>query len=600
MLDQNGKRHTPRGPHGKNTNSELSFYWQYYGLTQDPFPAISDASMYFPLPQWEHHLDLIQHLIKNENVLLAAIGGEGSGKTTFSKQIQQAFNEGYSIHQFEADSLFSTRKLVRELETGFDLKARPNEAPEEQLDGQIAEVQHAQQPCLLIIDDAHFLPLETLNSLLFLLKQQSKNQMRLHIVLFGDKNLQAKLSNLAMHELSGEMIHSIEISPLTLEETKQYLTYRLNRAGLSGPMPLSQMSIEKIYANSDGLPDRINRSAQQLLLDDLSKQRSLAAPSLIKKHQTKIIGGCLLAVALVAASYVLDKQGEHSISHPQASQPVISFAKQDQTMQAPVQQAKTKLEPHAITAAQQIQTAANKSVAETPAQPVVRVAKHVVETKPTSKVVVSAKVETSKIPAAAPEAKVLAAKQKPVTHKVAVKKAAKPIRLAKLETVSAIPAQQPYHVDIIKHPKLVKTFDEKVMGTKAKPASDHKAEAKAVIVSHAVQEPALAKTLRAKGLKLTKGEDSLLKDNSNDYTLQVIGLSYEKSMLKFIRENHLQGDTHYVATKLHGKPWFILVYGVYNTRLQATKAIKELPAALKSYKPWPRQLKYVKTDIDRG
>ena len=154
--------------------------------------------------------------------------------------------------------------------------------------------------------------------------------MRLHIVLFGDKNLQVKLSNLAKHELSSEMIHSIEIAPLTLDETKQYLIYRLNRAGLSGPMPLSQMSIEKIYANSEGVPDRINRSAQQILLDDLSKQQSLAAaPSAIKKHQTKIIGGCLLVIALVAASYVLERQGRYSITQPQANLPVISFARQD-------------------------------------------------------------------------------------------------------------------------------------------------------------------------------------------------------------------------------------------------------------------------------
>lgn len=220
MLDRNG---TGQLQKNRKNEGELSFYWQHYGLTQDPFPAVLDPTTYFLLPQWEHHLDLLQHLINHENVLLAVIGGEGHGKTTFAAQISQVFNGSYLIHCFEADSLFSTRKLVRELEAGFNLKAPMNEAPEEQLDAQIAEVQHKENTCLLIIDDAHFLPLETINSLLFLLNQQSKNQMRLHIILFGDKNLQAKLANLAKHERSVDIIHTLELTPLTLEETKQYL-----------------------------------------------------------------------------------------------------------------------------------------------------------------------------------------------------------------------------------------------------------------------------------------------------------------------------------------------------------------------------------------
>lgn len=562
MMDRNGTGQTQKN---WKLEGDLSFYWQHYGLNQDPFPTTFDEAVYFPVPQWEHYLDLLQHLINNENVLLAVIGGEGSGKTTFASQLCQMFNDTFQIHDFAADSLFSTRKLVRELEAGFNLKAPLNEAPEEQLDAQIAEVQHKENTCLLIIDDAHFLPLETINSLLFLLKQQSRNQMRLHIILFGDKNLQAKLANLAKHEMTADIIHTVELEPFTLEETKQYLNYRLNKAGLNGEFPLPQIIAEKIYANSEGVPDKINRLAQQALLEQLKKKIEQVGSSMFKRHQTKIIGGCLLVVVLIAASYVLNKEGQ--ISSPQDQQAAISFASQDQTvLPLPQQQNAVVTNSTQIHSNSIVQSDDNSDNANTNNQAVIQ---------PTI-VTIKRHLAKSKIPAIAPEIKKLMleanntkALQKPV------------ITVQKPKTI--VEASQ--HALTAK--KIVTTKSATkvaVKSTGATPAEDN----------------ALAATLRASGLKLDKTEGELLMRNGNDFTLQVLALSNEKAMQSFIKENNLQAETHYIETSLQGKPWFILVYGIYKTQQDAHSAISSLPAALRKYQPWPRTLANVKSDMDKA
>src|SRR5690606_1357665 len=102
------------------------------------------------------------------------------------------------------------------------------------------------------------------------------------------------------------------------------------------------------------------------------------------------------------------------------------------------------------------------------------------------------------------------------------------MRLSQLENVPAVSPDKPYHVDVIGNPKLIKKFNAEVLGD--------------------TQPKKVEKILHSNGLKITKGEAALINENSNDYTLQVIGLSYEKSMLKFINDNHLQGDVHYVKT----------------------------------------------------
>lgn len=559
---------------GNNNSSELSFYWQHYGLTRDPFSALQDDSMYLSFPQWEHHLDLLRHLIKNENVLLAIVGNEGMGKTTFAHQLIEQSDGAMRIHHFKADSLFSTRKLVHELERGFDLKAPQNTSPEDQLDSQIEEVQYANQTCLLLIDNAHFLPLETLTSLLFLLKQQSTNQMRLHILLFGDKHLQAKLSSLAKHELRGEMIHSIELEPLTLEETEQYIQHRLRKTGLNGLIPLSQMSIEHIYSVSRGIPERINHLVQQALIDNIAKQEAEVKSTRFKRHKTKIVGGTLLLIALAAASYILNQEGEH----PSQLKPSLIFADRSESLQLPTQKT-------SIQAKRQVVATTNNpkgEIAKTrPSKPVS------IEMAQIAKIKKPEKPPLSLLPPAAAVATELAKKEV----------RSESIRLSKLETISALPEIKSDHIDIISHPQLASAFKKAQIG--ASMPSKHKInkthQAHKVHQIHTIHQTKSNPNLHKP--PLTLAEKTLLKIDPHWYTLQVLGVSHKAAIKEFIASHHLGKNTTWFQTTLHGKPWYILLYGKYPTHQAAEKAIRNLPEILKQFKPWVRRYTRVQQAI---
>ncbi len=610
MIDQNG---TGQLSKSSRKDDELSFYWQQYGLKRDPFSVVADPTIYFPLLEWEHHLDLVQHLIKNENALLAIIGVEGQGKTTFANQVSQLFDESFQLHRFDADSLYSTRKLVRELELGFQLKVMPNESPDEQLDAQIAEVQHKEKMCLLIIDDAHFLPLETINSLIFLLKQQSKNQMKLHIILFGDKNLQAKLANVARLEMSSNIIHTIELAPLTLEETEQYLYYRLNKAGLEHDIPFSQMHIEKIYANSNGIPDKINYFAQQVLLDKLTKQKKLATSSMFKQHQTKIIGGCLLVIVLITASYVLDRQGQ--VSSPTIQQPVISFAEQSQTVAPPTQQASPQ-QTNAVNTDQQdltdgsnnltanntttdstagtvAENSANANTQQSATSTTSEIQNNTVANNTTnneSDINSQANVAASAVPATAP-----------VPAQQTNTQATEPTASTNIQNVAQQQATtQPSELPSVasQSKKLMKK--NVILKTPKVPALSKSKSTQIVKKATLGHNANIATNQNANDFKVKTGEGRFINQNGKYYTLQVLGLSNEKLMLNFIQQNHLQGDTHYIQTSLNGKPWFILIYGIYKTEQEAVSAVHSLPSALQKYRPWPRTIASVKNDVDKG
>jgi DamX protein len=52
-------------------------------------------------------------------------------------------------------------------------------------------------------------------------------------------------------------------------------------------------------------------------------------------------------------------------------------------------------------------------------------------------------------------------------------------------------------------------------------------------------------------------------------------------------------------TRREGKPWFVLVSGVYPTSTQAKSAVAQLPVDIQANKPWARQIGQVKQDQNK-
>jgi DamX protein len=85
-------------------------------------------------------------------------------------------------------------------------------------------------------------------------------------------------------------------------------------------------------------------------------------------------------------------------------------------------------------------------------------------------------------------------------------------------------------------------------------------------------------------------EDWLLKQNPENFTLQLIGVGDAEGVQRFLRAQQLSGDLAYFQTLRNGKPWFIVVKGVYPSRAAAVAARDSLPARLRQSGVWPRTL----------
>jgi septal ring-binding cell division protein DamX len=85
--------------------------------------------------------------------------------------------------------------------------------------------------------------------------------------------------------------------------------------------------------------------------------------------------------------------------------------------------------------------------------------------------------------------------------------------------------------------------------------------------------------------------------NSKYYTLQILASHNEQGIRDFLTERGVSSEYAVYTTEKDGKPWHVIIYGVYETHEFASLAREDLPAYLKPYSPWIRSVSSVQKSL---
>jgi len=77
------------------------------------------------------------------------------------------------------------------------------------------------------------------------------------------------------------------------------------------------------------------------------------------------------------------------------------------------------------------------------------------------------------------------------------------------------------------------------------------------------------------------------------FALQLIGFFSRKSLEDFVAEKALPERVYVMRQTYKGRPWYELIYGLYDDRAAAEKAVSQLPEDLTALEPWIRPLSEV-------
>ena len=525
--------------HGDLHHQDHPSYLANLGLLSEPFANTPSGHFFYAGADGEQRLDLMHHLAPY-SPLLVIIGEPGIGKTALMHQFAARAKDNWRIVEVTARADMDRDDLMGVVSEALGVPSQSQIDPNTQYLAVVAQLralrQTAQIP-ILLIDDAQNLNASLLE-LLHKLCSENDDGHILSVILFGTPQLQTMWSKQALMPLAARVTHTFEVPPYTEEETARYIRHRLRAAGASDDGPFDSVAINKIHAASGGIPLRINKLAQEILMDssmDLNKRHASGTrggkTGTDQRRRLMAVAGVIVVVLLVAGPLrsVLFKSSP--LPPPQSQQ--------TRTLPPPPPAKEGGGEERVI----------RSGDAEAPPTPMA-------STPPAG--------EESSVPA--PE--VVKTLPLPPVDKTTVKE----LTMAE----SAQPAAE-----------------ESQGSTAAAPATP--SEAGPVEARPAV--PTAPVAMKNKELKsVTGGADGsewLMAQADSNFTLQLMAVKDENTARQFIEAHHLQGKAAYLAVKSHGQTLYAVVYGSFPQRDEAARAAKGLPAAWGTPDPWIRSFKSI-------
>jgi type II secretory pathway predicted ATPase ExeA len=245
----------------------MALYLEHFGLREPPFRITPHTDFFFDGADRGTTLEALLYAIQHEEGIVKVVGEVGSGKTLLCRVLIERLPKHVET-VYLANPSFSRDEILyavaEELKIEFSRERAPIalRALQDRLIATYAEGRRT----VILIDEAHAMPEETLEEVRLLSNLETSRHKLLQIVLFGQPELDEMLALPGLRQLKDRITHSFRMRPLSQAEITNYLGYRMRAAGYRGPDVFAPEAVVRIARASDGLTRRINILADKALL----------------------------------------------------------------------------------------------------------------------------------------------------------------------------------------------------------------------------------------------------------------------------------------------------------------------------------------------
>lgn len=243
-------------------------YETYFGLCRRPFSSVAQIKEYFPAAAIEAaRQNLIRCAQRGEGAGLA-IGPSGTGKTLLCHLVAEHFQGQFRVAMLGRSSITTRRALLQAILYELGQPYRGMDEGELRL----ALVEHLttspQCPAgmLLVVDDAHAMPLRVLDEIRTLTNVAAEGQPRVRLVLAGNGPLEERLASPKLDSFSQRIVARCYLESLNRSETQQYIHAQLHSAGGSAEQVFSADACEAVHRATDGVPRLVNQLCDHAMI----------------------------------------------------------------------------------------------------------------------------------------------------------------------------------------------------------------------------------------------------------------------------------------------------------------------------------------------
>jgi type II secretory pathway predicted ATPase ExeA len=242
-------------------------YLEHFGLTEPPFRITPVTVFFFSGANRGEILEALIYSISEVEGIIKVSGEVGSGKTMLCRMLLEKLPQHIEAIYLANPSL-SREEMLYAIADGLGLNIKGERVGiiMQNIQNKLEEKAREGKRIVVLVDEAHAMPPDTLEELRLLYNLQVGNFKLLQIVLFGQPELNAKLEQPNMRQLKDRIAHHFHMQPLSRNILENYLMFRMRAAGYHGPSIFSPGAIKLIAGASNGLMRRVNILADKSLL----------------------------------------------------------------------------------------------------------------------------------------------------------------------------------------------------------------------------------------------------------------------------------------------------------------------------------------------
>nr|WP_305908432.1 AAA family ATPase [Methylomarinum sp. Ch1-1]MDP4521263.1 AAA family ATPase [Methylomarinum sp. Ch1-1] len=185
--------------------------------------------------------ELGKFLENDQSVIIGSLVSSNVGAEDTLRMLAATFAIAYELDDGKA-------VLLNRIETFFKEKAKQGKR------------------ILLIVDEAQNLPNQSIEELRMLSNYEWEGNIIFQTFLIGQEELGKRIFAADMEQVRQRIVATYQLKSLNADETKEYILFRLQKAGWQGNPQFHDEAIAAVHAFSKGIPRRINTVCDRLLL----------------------------------------------------------------------------------------------------------------------------------------------------------------------------------------------------------------------------------------------------------------------------------------------------------------------------------------------
>ncbi len=243
-------------------------YEAYFDLAGRPFASIPRLDHYYPAAVIEAARNTLARCVDRGEGVAMIVGPPGTGKSLLCQVLAEQFLKTFQVVLLPSTHLDTRRSLLQAILYELSRPYRGMDEGELRLSliDYITLSDDCNRGVVLLVDEAHHLPLRLLDEVRSLTNLTRNMQPAVRMVLAGGHVLEERFASPKLESFSQRISARCYLEAFQRSETEAYIQTRISACGGRGAEIFPAETCQMVYKATDGVPRLINQVCDHVLL----------------------------------------------------------------------------------------------------------------------------------------------------------------------------------------------------------------------------------------------------------------------------------------------------------------------------------------------